>query len=528
MEDPPRVGVKKAISQCKDAGVKVIMVTGDQSLTAASIAYQIGIIEDLNDTPEIIKDKMNLSTIEEAENFSQTIIIPGDRLYKCFKEDEILSENNPQKGAYLRKWLMKRDVVFARTSPDQKLIIVDGCQKLSHVVAVTGDGVNDSPAIKKSDIGIAMGVVGTDVAKDAADILLLDDNFANIVKGIKRGRIIFDCLKKVTGYNLTSNVTELVPFIGFVIFQFPLPLNTINILCMDIFSNIMPNIALASEGAELAIMKRKPRNTKVDHLCTLKLFSYGYLFLGIVMSSGAFMGYWTALYDYGFLALNSFGLSNWNGYGPLNMPNGIIKYNQYDTDYYGNSYEYVRDNVNLLGLSYQTQVLYSSYSRNIDYTSRADESVDLRVFFSYQSKKPNFWGSCRFDSVGVSSGDPICYTTESFRHAQSAYLISMVSLQTCNGLVYRTMTESIYNHNLNNWNLNIAYFIEVGLILFISMTPGLNVALGMRALRWEHFGVPSLGFWVLMYFYDEIRKFLIRNIKRPDGSPGWFCEYFFY
>jgi sodium/potassium-transporting ATPase subunit alpha len=155
MEDPPREGVKHAIAMCKEAGVKVIMVTGDQTLTAASIAYQIGIIENLDDTPEIIKDVKGLATIEEAENFSQTIIIPGDRLYKCFKEDEILSESNPQKGAYLRRWLMKRDVVFARTSPDQKLIIVDGCQKLSHVVAVTGDEVNDAPAIKKSDIGIA-------------------------------------------------------------------------------------------------------------------------------------------------------------------------------------------------------------------------------------------------------------------------------------------------------------------------------------------------------------------------------------
>jgi len=315
MEDPPRVGVKNAIAICKRAGVKVIMVTGDQTLTAASIAYQIGIIQNLDDTPEIIKEDKGLSTIEEAENFSQTIIIPGDRLYAKFKEDELLSETNPQKGAYLRKWLMKRDVVFARTSPDQKLIIVDGCQKLSHVVAVTGDGVNDSPAIKKSDIGIAMGKVGTDVAKEAADILLLDDNFANIVKGIKRGRIIFDCLKKVTGYNLTSNVTELIPFVGFVIFQFPLPLTTIAILCMDVFSNIYPNISLASEGAEEAIMKRNPRNLKTDRLCTLKLFTLGYLFLGFIECSGAFMGYWVSLYDYGFYALDSFFLANANGYG---------------------------------------------------------------------------------------------------------------------------------------------------------------------------------------------------------------------
>ena len=156
MEDPPREGVKEAISKCKTAGIKVIMVTGDQTLTAASIAYQIGIIEDLDDTPEVIMAKEGLTSIEEAEKKSNTIIIDGSRLAKAMKQDEFFSDDNPNKGQVLRSWLMKRDVVFARTSPDQKLVIVDGCQKLSHVVAVTGDGVNDSPAIKKADIGIAM------------------------------------------------------------------------------------------------------------------------------------------------------------------------------------------------------------------------------------------------------------------------------------------------------------------------------------------------------------------------------------
>ena len=146
---------------------------------------------------------------------------------------------------------MKESVIFARTSPEQKLVIVDACQKLSHCVAVIGDGVNDSPAIKKADIGIAMGLIGTEVAKDAADIVLLDDDFSNIVKGIKRGRVIFDTLKRIVGYNLTSNIPELLPVLGVVIFQFPIPLTTILMLCIDCGTNIYPNICFSFEPGSL-------------------------------------------------------------------------------------------------------------------------------------------------------------------------------------------------------------------------------------------------------------------------------------
>merc|ERR1712228_406782 len=132
------------------------------------------------------------------------------------------------------------EIVFARTSPQQKLIIVEGCQRMGAIVAVTGDGVNDSPALKKADIGVAMGIAGSDVSKEAADMILLDDNFATIVTGVEEGRLIFDNLKKSIVYTLTSNIPEILPFLTWVIMGIPLPLSTIAILLIDLGTDMVP------------------------------------------------------------------------------------------------------------------------------------------------------------------------------------------------------------------------------------------------------------------------------------------------
>jgi sodium/potassium-transporting ATPase subunit alpha len=137
--------------------------------------------------------------------------------------------------------------VFARTSPAQKLIIVKGCQAKQMVVAVTGDGVNDSPAIKKADTGIAMGLCGTDVAKDAADMVILNDDFSSIVAGIEEGRLVFDNLKKVVAYTMCSNIPEVIPFILFIIVQYPLPLSPILIITIEIGCDFLPAITISYE-----------------------------------------------------------------------------------------------------------------------------------------------------------------------------------------------------------------------------------------------------------------------------------------
>lgn len=173
-------------------------------------------------------------------------------------------------------WISKPEVVFARTTPSQKLLIVNACQQAGHIVGVTGDGVNDSPAIKKADIGIAMGS-GSDVAKNAADILLLTDDFSSIVLGVELGRLMFDNLKKSISYTLSVNIPEISPVIWYALIQIPIPLSTILMLAICVGTDLAPAITLAYESAENDIMFRNPRNSKRDHLVTSKLMSFVYL-----------------------------------------------------------------------------------------------------------------------------------------------------------------------------------------------------------------------------------------------------------
>lgn len=276
--DPPRETVPDAIKKCKTAGIKVIMVTGDQQLTASSIAKKIGIFEPNEKTSIDVADEEKISFYQAIEK-TNAIVVNGQMLTEAAKEDEGLPEK--EQGKVLEKWLKKPQIVFARTSPAQKLYIVKGCQKMGYIVAVTGDGVNDSPAIKQADIGIAMGITGSDVAKDAADMILLNDDFSAIVLGVEEGRRIFDDMKKSISYIMTSNIPEMVPFLSFIVFAIPLPLSTVLVLCIDLGTDLFPGISYAFEEAELDIMTRKPRKP-YHHLVTMKLITFAYAQMGIL------------------------------------------------------------------------------------------------------------------------------------------------------------------------------------------------------------------------------------------------------
>ncbi|XP_037015949.2 sodium/potassium-transporting ATPase subunit alpha-3 isoform X1 [Artibeus jamaicensis] len=301
MIDPPRAAVPDAVGKCRSAGIKVIMVTGDHPITAKAIAKGVGIISEGNETVEDIAARLNIPVSQVNPRDAKACVIHGTDLKDFTSEqiDEILQNHT--------------EIVFARTSPQQKLIIVEGCQRQGAIVAVTGDGVNDSPALKKADIGVAMGIAGSDVSKQAADMILLDDNFASIVTGVEEGRLIFDNLKKSIAYTLTSNIPEITPFLLFIMANIPLPLGTITILCIDLGTDMVPAISLAYEAAESDIMKRQPRNPRTDKLVNERLISMAYGQIGMIQALGGFFSYFVILAENGFLPGNLVGIRlNWD------------------------------------------------------------------------------------------------------------------------------------------------------------------------------------------------------------------------
>ena len=227
MIDPPREEVKNAIETCKTAGIKTVMITGDNKHTAKAIAKEIGLLND--DNQRIVTGK-ELNEMKDKE----------------FEE------------------IVEHTVIYARTHPEHKMRIVQTLQKKGHIVAMTGDGINDAPAVKKADIGIAMGIKGTDVTKESADMILIDDNFATIVDAVKGGRTIYENIRKFTTYLLSRNFTEVILiFIGIALFDFDfLPLLALQILFINSFDEVMPSLALGAEPARKGIMKMPPRNPK--------------------------------------------------------------------------------------------------------------------------------------------------------------------------------------------------------------------------------------------------------------------------
>lgn len=250
LEDPPRPEVPEAIARCVAAGIRVIMVTGDHPHTAQAIAREIG----------LVKTEM-------------PVVITGDALRRLSPSQLQLALDAPE-------------ILFARVAAEQKMHLVEALQKKGEIVAVTGDGVNDAPALKTADIGIAMGLSGTDVAKASADMILLDDNFASIVAAIEEGRAVYDNLRKFLTYILSSNIPELVPYLVFVLFRIPLPLTIIQILAVDLGTDMLPALALGAEKPDPDVMRRPPR-ARSERLLSWNLIARAYLFLGVLEAAAA-------------------------------------------------------------------------------------------------------------------------------------------------------------------------------------------------------------------------------------------------
>ena len=541
--DSPREGVPEAVAKCKRASIKVFMVTGDHPITAQAIAEQIGII-----------DKGNLEA-------GKATVVKGDDI-----RDIMALEPAEQE----KKWdhiLSFQQIVFARVSPAHKLIICENAQQRGEIVAVTGDGVNDAPALKKGDIGVAMGIMGKDVSKEAADMILMDDNFASIVNGVEEGRLIFDNLKKSISYTLTSNIPEIGPFLCYITINIPPPLSTVLILFVDLGTDMVPAISLAYETKESDIMDRPPRNAATDRLVNRRLIFFAYFQIGMMQVLAGFFTYCTVMNDYGYAPriLMGTGLM-WEdyplmcdmrpdgqpgkcGYGCADpvFPDGLPKEERYCVQ---------GCNIPVVGtvdaFSEFTPAGFRGFDGGIEKVcgrscewfaknGSTGNAIEDQMFTEvcaaasdagFKGRVASFSGEKRSASEAPEGafywwgGGPQVYPNKGYqsdalKYAQTAYFISIIVVQWADLLISKTRKLSLFEQGMRNQFMNFGLCFETLLGIFFIYTPPLNDAFFTRPIHGLHWftGVP----WSLMIFiYDEVRKYIIRK------NPGGWIERFTY
>ncbi|CAI5969673.1 unnamed protein product [Closterium sp. NIES-64] len=528
MLDPPREGVPEAVAQCRRAKVRVIMVTGDHPITAKAIALKVGIM----DQAKVDDGTACVVTGDDIRQWGD--LTPHDEQLKW---DEALSHEQ---------------LVFARVSPAHKLLIVEHCQRRGEIVAVTGDGVNDAPALKKGDIGIAMGIAGKDVSKEAADMILMDDNFASIVNGVEEGRLIFDNLKKTICYALTVNIPELVPYLVNVLGGVPLALSTVLMLAICLGTDMLPAISLAYEEKESDIMERPPRNARKDHLVSWKLISHAYLQIGVVQTLAGFLAYLAVFNDYGYpphvlpsigsdfatssiiCSLNSDLEPDRCGYGcaspdytaiptPANSPSSVA-YCLYGCPAPAPG-TVVADPFSefslggFRGQQYCNLTCYSPASQFVGGTipsQCASADTTLYGFPNRKSLDPPagpaggiYWWGGR----SMSQANPE-YQRQVLLYAQSAYFVAIIVTQWANLIVCKTRRLSVFQQGMWNWVLNFSLLFETGIAAALLYVPFLQEVFSVRPISIVYWfiGIP---FALTILFLGEIRKLFIRRF--PGG-----------
>ncbi len=556
LKDPPRDGVDLAVEKVRNAGLRVIMVTGDHPGTAVSIAKQVGILTLETDTFEIVGKEYEDEESEKTkyvqrrtkpEPIRKSVVITGSQILKF--------------GAYdWQRLLSYEEIVFARTSPEHKLEIVQNLQRRNEIVAVTGDGVNDAPALKQAETGISMGLSGTEVSKEASDIVLLDDNFASIVNGVEEGRLVFDNLKKSIAYSLTSNVPQLVPFLSFVLFHIPVPLTTILVLSIDLGTDIFPAIALAYEKPESDLMTRPPRNIKREKLLNSRLLMYAMLQLGLLQTIGGFASYFLAMSDNGLTPMSLIGLDRKGRFSGAKPEDQRWLYSVHgSTQIKSNADWFASDNPRFQAY-FKASAVGTAAAKNETFSHIQQPPIGLTPVNSSFNSMIKLVGratgvppcqrySCMIGGALVQNNrscfDPAqnrgpvqldakvnrlatdnlangpCFslwtprdTSRVLKYSQTAFFSAIVVAQAFTVFACKTRVLSLASHGIDNLWIIGSVFVEFLIALVIIYTPGLRTGFQVRPLLWWHW-MPAIPFGKFILMYDEVRKWLIRRDLHP-------------
>nr|CAD7260090.1 unnamed protein product [Timema shepardi] len=528
MIDPPRAAVPDAVAKCRSAGIKVIMVTGDHPITAKAIAKSVGIISEGNETIEDIAQRLNIPVAEVNPREAKAAVVHGGELRDLSGDqlDEILRYHT--------------EIVFARTSPQQKLIIVEGCQRMGAIVAVTGDGVNDSPALKKADIGVAMGIAGSDVSKQAADMILLDDNFASIVTGVEEGRLIFDNLKKSIAYTLTSNIPEISPFLAFILCDIPLPLGTVTILCIDLGTDMVPAISLAYEEAETDIMQQSPRNPLTESLVPAISLAYEEAESDIMkrqpLTNSLTLPHQVPAISLAYEAPES-DIMKRQPRDPyrdnlVNRRRATLEQAQLECqdspmfaldnvynvkvgclDLFTDSDQRDREFRGLISMAYgQIGMIQAAAGFFVYFVIMAENGFLPTKLLGIRKQ----WDSKAVNDVTDSYGQEWTYRDRKKLEytCHTAFFVSIVVVQWADLVICKTRRNSIIHQGMRNWALNFGIIFETCLAAFLSYCPGMDKGLRMYPLKFVWW-LPGLPFMLSIFIYDEVRRFYLR--RNPGG-----------